>query len=93
MSGSDFHGFVEGRGSLVEFKDGRLHCCPANLSLVPVVFLEKFGVQVYPRFSFSDVGKEYPGYNGDLEEKEAESSKAKKNNLFSSQPQNIAHWP
>lgn len=88
MGGSDFHGFVEGRGSLVEFKDGCLHCSPADLSLVPVVFLERFGVQVYPRFSFSDIGKKYPGYNSDSEEKETKSDKAKKNSLFSSQSQN-----
>ena len=83
MGRSDFHGFVEGHGSLVEFKDGRLHCSPGDLSLVPVVFLERFGIEVYPRFSnFGMDCKEFPGYNDNLEtkikEKENELSKAKK---------------
>lgn len=80
MGSSDFHGFVEGHGSLVEFKNGRLHCSPEDLSLVPVVFLERFGIQVYPRFS--DFGRDFPGYNKSLEtkikEKEKELTNAKR---------------
>ena len=94
--GNDFHGFVEGRGSLVEFKDGCLRCSPSDLSLVPVVFLERFGIKVYPRFSFSDFGKDFPGYDEDLQRGKREIrqiDKERKDNHFSSQPQNIVCWP
>ena len=92
MGSSDFHGFVEGHGSLVEFKDSRLHCSPSDLSLVPIVFLERFGIEVYPRGFFSDSGKSFPGYNKDLKEKKEKLDKERKDNHFSSQPQNIAYW-
>jgi len=92
MGSSDFHGFVESHGSLVEFKNGRLHCLPEDLSLVPVVFLERFGIEVYPRGSFFDSGKSFPGYNKDLNEEKEKLDKERKDNCFSSQSQNIVYW-
>ena len=85
MGSSDFYGFVESHGSLVEFKNGRLYCSPEDLSLVPVVFLERFGIKVYPHSSFSDdFGKEFPGYSNSnnietkIKEKEKELTLAKR---------------
>ena len=55
--------------------------------------MERFGIKVYPRFSFSDFGKDFPGYDEDLKEEKEKSDKERKDNLFSSQPQNIVYWP
>jgi len=40
---------------------------------------------------FSDSGKSFPGYNKDLKEKKEKLDKERKDNHFSSQPQNIAY--
>src|SRR5690349_19277100 len=82
MDRNDFHGYVEGHGSLAEFKDGRLHCSPADLNLVPVVFLERFGIKVYPHSNFGLDCRNFPGCNNDLQtkikEKEKELADAKR---------------